>query len=165
MRVQYFIPTLLLSLCPLSSSASESPVPVVENFYSWAIQPAPQDLERGLGPVSHVLGRELLAALETQRAYEKACARLVPPDIKPYMLDQSPFFLGADGAKTLVSAKATVNGDVARVSAQLAYDHIRWTDTVILRRENSHWVIVNIKWEERSLTQRLVEFASNRCVP
>jgi hypothetical protein len=155
----------LLLLGPFAALADESPVRTVENFYGWAIRPSAKDLGKGLDPVRPLLGQELVAALEAQRAYEAACARLVPAGVKPYMLDQSPFFLWPDKAKSLLSAKATVKGDTARVIAQLAYDDLRWTDTVILRRTENRWVILNIEWQEGSLTKRLVEFASHRCAP
>lgn len=119
----------------------------------------------GLAPVQKLLGEELLDALEEQRIYEAACTRLVPVDVKPYMLDQSPFFLWPDKAKSLVSVKAVIKGDTARVSAQLAYEELRWTDTVVLHRRGREWVIVNIEWQESSLTKRLVDFASHRCAP
>jgi hypothetical protein len=156
----------LLVLATSSASGSEPPTRTVEHFYAWAIRPSLADRGRGLAPARQFLGQELFAALELQRAYEKACSRLVPPDVKPYMLDQSPFFLWPDKAKSLQSAKATIKGDTALILAELSYDDLRWTDTVVLRRVDSHWAIVNIEWQEGgSLTKRLVEFASHRCAP
>jgi len=165
MRDDRFLLTVLLLLSSFNAFAGDSPVHTVEDFYAWAIRPASGDLGNGLSPVRQLLGQELFAALEAQSAYENACSKLVPTDIKPYMLDQNPFFLRPDKAKALVSAKATIKGDTARVLAQLAYDDLRWTDTVVLRRGDNHWLILNIEWQEGSLTKRLVEFASHRCVP
>ena len=160
---------LLIALLLLGSSSafcSEPSTRTVERFYAWAIHPAPADRGRGLAPVQQLLGQELFAALEAQRMYEKACARLVAADIKPYMLDQSPFFLWPDKATSLQSAKAAVKGDIARVFARLAYDDLQWTDTVVLGRRDDHWAILNIEWQDGgSLTKRLVEFASRRCAP
>ena len=165
MRNHRFLLAVFLLSGPFGAFASDSPVRAVEDFYAWAIQPAPEDSGKGLAPVRRLLGQELFAALEAQSAYEKACAKLVPADIKPYMLGQSPFFPWPDKAKSLVATQAVVRGDTARVFARLAHDDLRWTDTVVLRRSGDHWVILDIKWQEGSLTRRLVEFASHRCAP
>lgn len=165
MRDHRFLLPMLFLLSTFGALANDSPVGTVRDFYAWAIPSNSNDLDNELAPVRQLLGQELLAALEAQRAYEKVCAKLVPADIKPHMLDQSPFFLWPDRAKSLVSATADVKGDTARVSAQFAYDDLKWTDTVILRRQGDHWVILNIQWQEGSLTKRLVEFAHHRCTP
>ena len=165
MRNHRFLLIALLLLSPFGAFAGNSPVATVKDFYAWAIRTTPASLGEGLDPKRPLLGQELFAALEAQQAYEKTCARLVPPDVKPHMLDQSPFFLWPDKAKSLLSADASVTADTARVSVLLAYDDLQWTDTVILGRRGDRWAILNIEWQEGSLTKRLVEFASHRCAP
>lgn len=163
MRTQRFLLAIFLFPGLASAFADASPAHVVESFYERVIYPTPGDSSKALDSVRPLMGDALFEALEAQRMYEAACARLVPADIKPYMLDQSPFFLWPDGATSLVSAEVAIRGHTAHVSAQLAYDDLNWTDTVILRHEEGRWIIVDIKWQEGSLTQRLVDFASHRC--
>lgn len=166
MRNLRYLAVALLVVSHSAASGAESPARTVESFYAWAIRPAPEDQGHGLAPARPFLGPELLLALEAQRNYEKACARLVPADVKPHMLDQSPFFLWPDGATSLEATRTVARGNVSRVFAQLAYDSLRWTDTVVLRRENDRWVILDIEWQGgESLTKRLVDFASHRCAP
>lgn len=154
---------LLVVVSPVGL-CQESPDDVVKDFYRWAIRPSPAEIGRGYVPVQALLGKELYAALVAQKQYERACAALVPPDIKPYMLDQSPFFLWPDKAKALRSTDTVIAGDKAMVRATLVYDDMVWTDTVTLRLRDDRWVIQNIEWEEgRSLLERLVSFASHRC--
>lgn len=161
---RFLLAALLLLMTP-GAFAGDSPADVVGRFYAWTLQPAPEKTDEGLAPVQQLLGQALFAALEAQRTYEEACARLVPEGVKPHMLDQSPFFLWPDGAQALLSTQTTVAGDTARVSARLAYDDLHWTDTVLLGHEDDRWVILDIQWQERSLTERLVGFASHRCEP
>lgn len=165
-NLNYAIALTLLGTTAWASGRT-SPEQVVKDFYRWEIHPTRQEIqERTYAPVASILGKDLLRALETQRAYENACARLVPPDIKPYMLDQSPFFPGPDEPTALESVTLNPQGDRAHVSAHLADDHVRWTDNIVLRMEHGRWVIVDIQWEEgSSLTKRLVDFASNKCTP
>lgn len=154
----------LLSIVSPIGLCRESPDQVVKDFYRWAIRPSPAEIGRGYAPIQALLGKELYAALEAQKGYERACAALVPSDVKPYMLDQSPFFLWPDKAKALRSTDALVSGDQATVRATLVYEDLVWTDTVALRFKDDRWVIQNIEWEEgRSLLERLVSFASHRC--
>lgn len=156
----------MLFAAPLHVFGNDSPSRTVEEFYAWAIHPSPADQDRGLAAARKFLGQEIFAALEAQRSYEKVCSRLVPEDIKPHMLDQSPFFLWPDKAKALESTQTVVNGNVARVSVRLAYDDLEWTDTVTLERRSGEWAILNIEWQEGgSLTGRLMEFSRHRCWP
>lgn len=112
-----------------------------------------------------LIGQELFAALEAKRAYEKACVPLAQGTDKPYMLDQSPFFFWPDGATSVVSTRAVVEGDIAHVLTKLAYRNDRWADTVVLRRKGDRWVVLNIEWQDgESLTKRLVEFAGHPSV-
>jgi len=147
--------------------AGERPDDVVHAMYTALIHPLPA--VRGQPEyrrVEALLAPDLRAALRAQVAYEKACARLVPADAKPCMLDQSPFFLAPDGARAIESTEARVTGSVAKVVARLAYDDLRWNDTVTLVLEHGSWKVVNISWAEGgSLTQRLKEFAAYRCAP
>ena len=69
MRDYRFLLVALLLLGPFDALASDSPARIVENFYAWAIWPAPEDLGKGLAPVRQLLGQELLGALEAQRTY------------------------------------------------------------------------------------------------
>ena len=159
-----FLAVVLIG-APALAFGVRSPAQVVQEFYRWAMHPSPQEIaDSRFDPVRPILGKDLLLALEAQRSYERACVRLVPADVKPYMLDQSPFFLEPDKAKALESTTQRISGDVARVSALLSYENLNWTDTVLLGREGGNWVILDIKWQGGgSLTKRLAEFASNRC--
>ncbi|MCI2260617.1 nuclear transport factor 2 family protein [Xanthomonas indica] len=152
-----------LWLSAFAASAGESPVRTVQTFYAWAIKPEHADGD--IARVRHLLGRQLFAALAAQRAYEAACAKLVPADVKPHMLDQSPFFLWPDQPTALVSTTARVKGDTARVRVRLVVDSLQWTDTVVLGRQDDRWVILDIAWQEGTLTQRLADFAAERCTP
>ena len=153
-------------LCGAPVIAGETPAAVVGRFYAWALHPEPGQGDAGPTLPPSFFAPELLRALQAQRAYEDACARLVAPDIKPHMLDQSPFVLAPDGAKAVLSIEAVASGDGSRASVQLAYDEVRWTDTVVLRREQGRWMIVDIVWQEGgSLTERLVDFAGYQCTP
>jgi Protein of unknown function (DUF3828) len=166
--MKYFRYSILAFVLVSNSPAfgAETPTRTVENFYAWAIHTTIEDQGKGLVSAQHFFGQELLAALKAQRAYEKACARLVPAEIKPYMLDQSPFFSEPDGAKSLESTRTLAKGNTARTFARLAYDDFRWTDTVVLRREKGRWVIVDIEWQDgASLTKRQVDFAGGQCAP
>lgn len=163
MRGMRFLYAMSLWLSAFAATAGESPVSTVQTFYAWAI--APEHADGDVAQVRHLLGRELFAALEAQRAYEAACARRVPADVKPHMLDQSPFFLWPDQPTAMVSTIAQVKGDTARVRARLAVDSLQWTDTVVLGRQDDRWVILDIAWREGTLTRRLAEFAAQRCTP
>lgn len=161
MRGMRVLCAMSLWLSAFAAIAGEPPARTVQMFYAWAI--APEHADAGVAQVRHLLGRELFAALEAQRAYEAACAKLVPADVKPHMLDQSPFFLWPDQPTALVSTTAQAKGDTARVRARLAVDGLQWTDTVVLGRQDDRWVILDIAWQEGTLTRRLTEFAAQPC--
>jgi hypothetical protein len=177
MRRSRVLLTVLLFLGSPSAFSGESPVRAVERFYDWAIHtpthiPNGADESQRIAPARKFLGQELFTALEAQRAYGDACVRLVPEDIKGHILDQSPFFLHPDGVGALLSTRAVVKGNAARVYAQLTYAPVsdsvenRWTDAVILGRRGNRWVVLDIEWQGGgSLTDRLVDFASYRCKP
>lgn len=164
-----FLTAALASACllPTAAFAQRSPAQVVEAFYRWEIHPTPAEIAGPrYAPVRNLLGEAFHRALEAQSAYEDVCAKYTPPDIKPYMLDQSPFYAWPDGAKSLRSVAQTMRGDYATVDATLEYDDTRWTDRVILGREGGRWAILDIRWQEGgSVTGRLVSFASERCAP
>ena len=154
----------VLLLASPAGFCGEPPEQVVKQFYRWAIRPAPAEIGRGLAPVQQLLGKELYAALEAQQQYETACAAIAPANIKPYSIDQSPFFVSPDKAKALHSTEAFITGNKALVGAKLVYDELAWTDTVVLRRSQGMWVIQEIQWQEGgSLIERLARFASSRC--
>ncbi|MET0655951.1 MAG: hypothetical protein ABWY94_10325 [Pseudoxanthomonas sp.] len=171
MASRRFLLAFLLFLVSRDVFCSESPDRIVERFYDWAIHTVPGDpsgFKQGLDPARQLLGQELFLALEAQRAYEQTCVRLVPKgDMKPHMLDQSPFFDAPDAVQFLESTRAVIKGDTARVFARLSYDDAYPAmDTVILRRKDDRWAIVNIEWQAgRSLTKRLLKFSSYRCKP
>lgn len=152
---------------PCAAAAGERPVRVVADFYGRLISPdRAEPAQAAFVALAPFLGEELHQALLAYDAYERACARITPAGIKPYMLDQSPFFLAPDGAKAMLEASQRLHGDVARVSVALAYDDVRWTDTVLLGKQRGRWAILDIRWQEGgSLTERLVAFASHRCTP
>ncbi len=161
MRGIRFLCAMSLWLGAFAAIAGESPARTVQTFYRWAI--APEHADGDVAQVQQLLGRDLFAALQAQRAYEAACAKLVPADVKPHMLDQSPFFLWPDQPTALVSTTAQVTGDTAQVRARLVVDNQQWTDTVVLGRQDDRWVILDIAWQEGTLTRRLTEFAAQPC--
>jgi Protein of unknown function (DUF3828) len=147
-----------------SAASAKTPKATVESFYDAFIHFDPvhygrPDYER----VDRLLGAKLLKALKAQNRYQRVCAEVAPPNIKPYMIDQNPFFLWPDGVKKLITTRSVKSN---RVVARLAYDSVEWEDTAILKQENGRWVIVEIVWEDGStLTNRLAKFASHRCTP
>jgi hypothetical protein len=166
MKIRWPLIALLLSLSG-TSAAAETPREVVRTFYEALIYPEPRfygepdyrRVERTLSPV-------LARALKAQEEYENACVAITPPDMKPYIMDQTPFFLAPDGAKTLGKLTQVISGGTAKVSAHLAYDEIEWADTVTLVRQGNRWLIVDVAWGDGdggSLVERLKGFAKYRC--
>ncbi|QNP40176.1 hypothetical protein [Lysobacter solisilvae (ex Woo and Kim 2020)] len=139
----------------------------MSEFYRRALHPTKQEIAAPrFSPVLPLLGQELAKALTAFVAYERACARITPPDMKPHMIDQDIFIQIPDGAQELLTTSQQLYGDVARVSATLRYDTLQWTDTVLLANRHGNWVILNIQWQDGwSLTKRLTEFAGHRCAP
>lgn len=162
---------LLLHACAAAGGQSPAtPAQQVHTLYQWLLQPSPAeqghpDTGRPYQPVRDLFGPALLRALDTQQAYETACARIAPGTDKPHMLDQSPFFYWPDKATLLVSTTETIRGQRARVATRLAIDDHEWTDQVVLHQQpDGRWVIVDILWQDGgSLTARLQAFASERC--
>lgn len=167
LRGWWAIAVLVTATFGAPAAAAERPVRLVADFYDRLIYPdRPKPTQGRFDALAPYLGEELHRALLAYDAYERACARIVAADIKPHMLDQSPFFLAPDGAKLMLEAWQRLQGDVARVSVTLAYDEVRWTDTVLLRKQHGRWEILDIRWQDGgSLTGRLVEFARYRCTP
>lgn len=151
---------------PGISAAADMLAEVVGTFYEALIHPHPRYYGQPYYRMAeHTLSPLLARALRTQDEYEKACVAITPPNMKPYILDQSPFFFAPEGAKTLGKLTQSISGDTAKVSAQLTYDEIKWKDTVTLLRQGNHWVIVNVSWGDGgSLVDRLIDFANYRCV-
>jgi hypothetical protein len=158
---------LIAALTVPAVAHGRQPTDIVNEFYRRALRPTKQEIAAPrFSPVQPLLGQELAQALNAFDAYERTCARMVPPDMKPYMIDQDIFIQIPDGAQELLGTSQQLYGDVAHVSANLRYDDLQWTDTVLLAKRQGHWVILNIKWQDGgSLTQRLVEFAGHRCAP
>jgi hypothetical protein len=163
----FLVIAILLFASP-HARAEESPAQLAEDFYRWRLHPTAAEVANNGARKPYESGRrffanELMSALEAQAAYERECARITPIG-PPYQIDQDPFFRAPDGARALDSVRASVRNGVARVSADLSYEEIRWTDVVILRNVDGRWAIVEIEWGDGgSLTKRLVTFASYRC--
>ena len=159
---------LAVLLTSSATAGNQSPSQVAEELYRWRTSPTPSEIELSRSGDTYKAGLSLFSqplatALNAQLAYQRACARLTP-GMKPWMIDQDPFFLAPDGAKEIDSTTTRVAGNYAYVSAHLSYDEYKWTDTVVLEKTNGRWVIVNILWQDGwSLTKRLVKFADYRC--
>ncbi len=163
-------PVLLLAALAIQSATAgtQSPPQIVQELYRWRIHPNAHEIELNRSGETYTAGFPLFSeplakALKAQQAYQDACARLTP-GMKPWMIDQDPFFLSPDGARALDSTTTQIIGNIARVSAHLSYENYKWTDTVLLEKIDGQWVVVNIKWQNGwSLTKRLVKFANYRC--
>ncbi len=168
MRIKICLP-LITFIASLSGvcAAAETPKEVVQTFYEALMHPEPGDYGQPHylsveGSLSPVLSR----ALRAQDEYESACIAITPPDMKPHILDQSPFFRAPEGAKTLSKLTQVLSGHTAKVSADLGYEDFEWQDTVTLVFHEGRWVIVNVSWGDGgSLIDRLKGFAASRCTP
>ena len=166
MILRRLIVAAALSWMPASASAGGTPERVVGEFYDRFIHPRPSQYRwDDYLRVEELLGPELLRAMRTQREYEKACARLVPDGVKPYMLDQNPFYSGADDVVELLALHGRTTGKYAKVVVELGYGGgYAQGAVVVLRKDAGRWMIVEIQWPEgRSLTKELVAFARYRC--
>lgn len=150
---------------PVLAHGQQQPSELVVEFYRKVLHPTKQEIASPrFSTIRPYLGKDLAHALDAFDAYEKTCARIVPRDVKPHMVDQNLFIQIPDGAKALRTTSQQLHGKVARVSATLAYDDLQWTDTVLLGKSRDQWVILDIKWQDGgSLIQRLVDFAGHRC--
>lgn len=142
-----------------------TPDEVLRLFYRWKLTPAAPRSTPYEGADAW-LGTELFAALEAQRAYERECARLVPPDVKPYMFDADVLMRwSADGADRVEGWNLRVAGDVAIADVAVALDGFdevyRGVDHVLMARRGDTWRIVDIRWDDGDgVVARLRNFAS-----
>lgn len=154
-----------LLLVASATASAEAPEEVVAVFYDRFIHPSPKYRGRPYYErVADLLTPQLLASMKAQHKYERFCARVAPPDIKPHMIDQNPFFLAPDGVTQFFGARSSVAERSAKVVAHLGDGYVKWHDTVMLNYNKGQWRISNIEWERDStLAQRLSSFMSQRC--
>lgn len=151
---------VLLIVAPLATAASD-PRDVVTRLYD-AIQ-APTSNETA---ISSLLGDALRSAVDAQHAYERACTALAAHDEKPHMLDQSPYLLAPDRPDTVAVGMPESRGDATWVRVDMAVGDYRWTDRVLLQRQDRDWKVMDIRWGQGGhLIGRLQEFSALRCAP
>lgn len=149
---------VLLIVAPLATAASD-PRDVVTRLYD-AIQ-APTSNETAIPPL---LGDALRAAIDAQRAYEQACTTLAAPDEKPHMLDQSPYLMAPDRPETVKAGLPVTSGEASWVPVEMAIGDYRWTDRVLLQRQDRDWKVMDIRWGQGgNLIGRLKAFSAFRC--
>ncbi|AYZ69641.1 hypothetical protein [Stenotrophomonas maltophilia] len=156
-------PTALfvLLIAPLAAAASSDPRDVVTRLYD-VIQ-APTSNETAISPL---LGEALRSAIAAQRAYEQACTALAAPDEKPHMLDQSPYLLAPDRPETIYMGMPGSSGDATWIHVDMAVGDYRWTDRVLLQRQDRDWKVMDIRWGQGgNLIGRLKAFSAFRCTP
>jgi hypothetical protein len=153
---------LLLAMAGSAAAADSTPVETTTRFYQWAISAGAQP---DAMPVRELLSTELFDLLAAQVAHERACVAVTPPDEKPYMLDQSPFFLWPEGAQSWLIHSEERDGERARVEVALRYDELNWIDGAVLIREGERWVLQDLQWEQGGLRERLQDFLSMPCLP
>ncbi|PZS56086.1 hypothetical protein A7X64_03745 [Stenotrophomonas maltophilia] len=152
---------VLLIVAPLAAAASSDPRDVVTRLYD-AIQ-APTSNETTVSPL---LGEALRSAIAGQRAYEQACTALAAPDEKPHMLDQSPYLLAPDRPETISVGMPGSSGDATWIHVDMAVGDYRWTDRVLLQRQDRDWKVMDIRWGQGgNLIGRLKAFSAFRCTP
>ena len=151
---------VLLIVAPLATAASD-PRDVVTRLYD-AIQ-APASSETAIPPL---LGDALRAAIDDQRAYERACSALAAHDEKPHMLDQSPYLMAPDRPETISVGMPGSSGDATWIRVDMAVGDYRWTDRVLLQRQDRDWKVMDIRWGQGgNLIGRLKAFSAFRCTP
>ncbi|KAG0931926.1 hypothetical protein G6F31_016662 [Rhizopus arrhizus] len=149
---------VLLIVAPLATAASD-PRDVVTRLYD-AIQ-APESNEPAIPPL---LGDALRSAIDAQRAYERACSALAARDEKPHMLDQSPYLLAPDRPETISVGMPASSGDATWIRVDMAVGDYRWTDRVLLQRQDRDWKVMDIRWGQGgNLIGRLKAFSAFRC--
>lgn len=153
---------LLLAVAGSATAEDSNPVQTAERFYQWAISAGAQP---DATPVRELLSEELFDLLAAQAAHERACAAVTPPDEKPHMLDQSPFFLWPEGAQSWSIQGEERIGERARVAVALRHDDLGWVDGAVLVREGERWVLHDLQWEQGGLRERLEDFLSMPCTP
>ena len=158
--------SLLAAMLFCSGTAvADSPDAAAAAFYDRFIHLSDKHYGRpSFERVTDLLTPELLALLKAQDRYEQHCATLAPPDIKPHMIDQDPFFSGPDGIEQFLGTKSALRGRTAYVVAQLGDGHGTWHDTVVLRRLKGRWLVEDIVWGSGGrLSKRLKAFMRYRC--
>ncbi len=156
---------LLLVACASGANphgAEGEAIQIAERFYRWAVEAGAQP---DPAPVRDLLGRELFDLLLAQAAYERACAAAAPPDEKPHMLDQNPFFLWPEGAREFSVGRGERSGGRVRVAVTLRYEELEWVDVAVLARERQRWVLHDLEWEQGGLRERLADFLTVPCAP
>jgi len=151
--------------CAGVAAAADSPEFAVAAFYDRFIHLSNKHHGRpSFEQVADLVTPELLALLKAQDKYERYCAKLAPPDIKPHMIDQDPFFLAPDGIEKILGTKSSVTGRTAKVVAHLGDGYVTWHDTVELRQKNGRWQVADIAWGGGgALSKRLENFMQYRC--
>lgn len=150
----------LLIIAPLATAASD-PRDVVTRLYA-AVQ-APTSDEATIPPL---LGDALRSAIDAQRAYERTCAVLAAHDEKPHMLDQSPYLMAPDRPETVSVGMPGSSGDATWLRVDMAVGDYRWTDRVLLQRQDRDWKVMDIRWGQGgNLIGRLKAFSAFRCTP
>lgn len=151
---------VLLIVAPLATAASD-PRDVVTRFYDAIQAPASSDTA-----ISPLLGDALRAAIDDQRAYERACSALAAHDEKPHMLDQSPYLMAPDRPETVSVGMPGSSGDATWIRVDMAVGDYRWTDRVLLQRQHQDWKVMDIRWGQGgNLIGRLKAFSAFRCTP
>lgn len=149
----------LLIVAPLVTAASD-PRDVVTRLY--AVVQAPASDEVAIPPL---LGDALRSAVDAQHAYERACTALAAHDEKSHMLDQSLYLLAPDRPDT-VAVGMESRGDATWIRVDMAVGDYRWTDRVLLQRQDRDWKVMDIRWGQGGhLIGRLQEFSAFRCAP
>lgn len=121
--------------CAGAAGAADSPESAVAAFYDRFIHLADKHYGRpSFERVADLVIPELLALLKAQDKYEGYCAKLVPPDITPHLIDQDPFFRAPDGIEQFLGAKSSLTGRTAKVVAHLGDGYVTLHDNVLLRR-------------------------------
>ena len=158
--------SLLVSSSALAGGSS-SPEKTVNDFYTWEIHGPFGSDRRLLGPVRHLLTKELDALMTATDNYQDACRKLVPPDTKPWILDGDPwYYYSSDSARAIDGAELVVASEnSARVAAHLRYDdEFKWTDTVVLSKSGNSWRIADIRFQQGGgLIQSLRAYFSRAC--
>jgi hypothetical protein len=163
--VQLVLAAVLFYAGAAAAAAADSPELAVAAFYDRFIHLSDKHYGRpSFERVADLLTPELLALLKAQDKYEGYCAKLAPPDMKPHMIDQDPFFLAPDGIEQFLGAKSSLTGRTAKVFAHLGDGYLTWHDTVLLRRLNGRWQVADIVWGGGgALSKRLESFMQVRC--
>jgi hypothetical protein len=158
---------IALAAAPACGAEVLSPQETVKEFYTREIHGPYSSDQRLLGNVRHLLSKELDSLLSATDNYQLACTKLVPPDVKPWILDSDPwYYYSADGARSIDGTTLLAQrGSAARVAAQLRYDaELKWTDTVTLNKDGDSWRIANISFEQGgSLIKSLHSYIKYSC--